>query len=77
VYCARIQYTDGYVWSRIPETAPYPVPVGTTGGAPIDQLICAQQTGRSIAYCSTAISKATYEGDGPTGCPPGVEACGG
>nr|WP_304528537.1 MULTISPECIES: serine/threonine-protein kinase [unclassified Mycobacterium] len=78
VYCARIQYTDGHVWSRIAETVPYPVPLGSANsGPPIDQQICAQQTGRSIAYCATAISLATYEGDGPTGCPPGVEACGG
>jgi serine/threonine-protein kinase len=77
VYCARIQYTDGFVWSRIAEMVPYPRPLDSPGGPPIDEQICAQQTGRSISYCATAISQATYQGDGPTGCPPGVEACGG
>jgi hypothetical protein len=51
---------------------PYPVPLGSArNGPPIEHLVCAQQTGRSIAYCATAISQATYEGDGPAGCPPG------
>jgi serine/threonine protein kinase, bacterial len=79
VYCARVQYTDGFVWSRIAGMAPYPVPLDSSSGQPIDQLICTKQTGRSMDYCATAIAQATYEGDGhiPGECPPGVQACGG
>jgi hypothetical protein len=65
VSCARIQYTDLYVWSRIPDTVP--VPVSATGidvreGKP--ENICAKQTGWSVSKCSTAIANATYLGDG-------------
>jgi serine/threonine-protein kinase len=65
VSCARIQFTDGYVWSRIPDLVTVPT---TSPGAPIsmptDVEICTEQTGRSLTYCSNAISQATYEGDG-------------
>ena len=59
VYCARVQYTDGYLWSRTPGTLPYESPDAFDGAR-----ICAEQTGRSYAYCSTAISQAIYRGDG-------------
>lgn len=46
------------MWSRIPETVPYPVPLGSArNGPPIEQLVCAQRTGRSIAYSPTAMSR--------------------
>jgi serine/threonine-protein kinase len=65
VYCARIQYTDGYVWSRIPDTVP--VAMTATGIEVQDgrtENICAKQTGWSVGKCSTAIANATYRGDG-------------
>ena len=65
VYCARIQYTDGYIWSRIPDTVPVrmtPTGIAVNEGSP--EYICSQQTGWSIARCSTAIANATYRGDG-------------
>lgn len=63
VYCARIQYTDGYTWSRIPDVAPIPLG-GITWEESNSEFICVQQTGWSLTKCSTAIAKATYRGDG-------------
>lgn len=65
VYCARIQYTDGYIWSRIPDTVPVrmtPTGIAVDEGNP--EFICAQQTGWSPAKCSTEIASAAYRGDG-------------
>jgi serine/threonine protein kinase, bacterial len=65
VSCARIQYTDLYVWSRIPDTVP--VPMSATGIEVREarpENICAKQTGWSVSRCSTAIANATYRGDG-------------
>ena len=65
VSCARIQYTDLYVWSRIPDTVP--VPMSATGieiREARPENICAKQTGWSVSRCSTAIANATYRGDG-------------
>jgi hypothetical protein len=60
VYCARIEYTDGHVWSRIADTVPNP----TFQEAFHPENICAKQTGWSVGKCSTAIANATYRGDG-------------
>lgn len=65
VYCARIQYTDGYVWSRIPDTVPVGnSPTGIDVSQARPETVCAQQTGWSVSKCSTAIANATYRGDG-------------
>jgi serine/threonine-protein kinase len=66
VSCARLQFTDGYVWSRIPDLIS--LPTSPDGQKRFDGAqICAEQTGQSYSYCSTAISQATYRGDGHEG----------
>jgi len=56
VYCARVQYSDAYVWSRVPGTA-------TVRSYSEDRFaICARQTGWSVERCRTAIDKAEGRG---------------
>jgi serine/threonine protein kinase, bacterial len=66
VYCARIESSDSYIWSRTPGTVPLPT---DTSGQPLpgDQgytYICQQQTGHTLAYCEYEMAHATYRGDG-------------
>jgi serine/threonine-protein kinase len=65
VSCARVQYTDSYLWSRVPDTIPMRSTssgLETNDGNP--NYVCATQTGWSLSRCASVIAAATYRGDG-------------
>jgi len=55
VYCARVQYSDAFVWSRVPDTVPVRA---TPTGLEDRYAICARQTGWSVQRCTTDIANA-------------------
>lgn len=58
VYCARMESSDSFVWSRIPGVLPMP------NDRNWDTALCVQQTGRTVTDCGAQIARATYWGDG-------------
>jgi len=58
VYCARMESSDSFVWSRVPGVLSMPQ------YGDWQATVCVQQTGRTAADCTAEIARASYWGDG-------------
>lgn len=58
VYCARMESSDSFVWSRVPGVLSMPQ------YRDWQTTVCVQQTGRTAADCTAEIARASYWGDG-------------
>ncbi|BBN48388.1 hypothetical protein [Mycobacterium avium] len=58
VYCARMESSDSFVWSRIPGVLAMPQ------YGDWQTTVCVQQTGRNAADCAAEIARAVNWGDG-------------